>query len=284
MCCAAVSKPWPQPKRKYINYWDQRCSPKTRTGPCLNQAHNILKGKYQNPHRRAERWLRVNERGWVNGELRDVCAHTDLTETLFQPAEVQDEAQLLSPAVEKSHQAMQHLVHPVVQSRYRLHRHLLLFCHAHTSEPRQRGTALLLQLHQTAVFKDATHLIPVPGEQQFGILGNTVLSLGWCHVFRVPTFFLKLFFRTFLTATVWQTSYHTLLCNYFLYFGLILMLFFVKCWLFHYIFKVAKQHAHVDKLNTVLFQNSISLKWHSSLFHLCNTKYFSLSVLHKLVS
>lgn len=79
-------------------------------------------------------------------------AVTDLTELLFQPAELLDEAQLLGPAVGQSHQAVEQLVYLVIQSGHPLHCHPLLFYRIHTAEPRQGGSALLLQLHQSAVF------------------------------------------------------------------------------------------------------------------------------------
>ena len=77
---------------------------------------------------------------------------TDLTERLFQPAEVLDEAQLLGPAVGQRHQVVEQLIHLVIESGHLLQRLPLLFSGTYAAEPRQRGSALLLQLHQPAVF------------------------------------------------------------------------------------------------------------------------------------
>lgn len=57
-------------------------------------------------------------------------AQTDLSEALLQAPEVQDKVQLLSPGVGQSHQAMEQLVHLIVQTRHSLHLHPVLLRHA----------------------------------------------------------------------------------------------------------------------------------------------------------
>lgn len=104
-------------------------------------------------------------------------AQTDLAETLLQVPEVCDEVQLLRFGVGQHHQAVEQLVHLLVQSRHRLHRRPLVHRHADAAllpaQPRQRGAALLLELHQSAVCEDAAHHCPVAGQQQLGILAKT---------------------------------------------------------------------------------------------------------------
>ena len=101
--------------------------------------------------------------------MKVLYALTDLPEALLQAPELQDEVELLSPGVGQSHQAVQQLVHLLVQSRHRLHRCPLVFTHTQAAllpaKPRKSGSTLLLQLYQSAVFKDATHHRLVPGQQ-----------------------------------------------------------------------------------------------------------------------
>lgn len=73
---------------------------------------------------------------------------TDLSEALLQVPKVHDEVQLLGPRVGQSDEAVEQLIHLIIQGRHRLHLRPVLLCRADaallSAEPRQRCSTLLL--------------------------------------------------------------------------------------------------------------------------------------------
>ncbi|PWA26283.1 hypothetical protein CCH79_00020328 [Gambusia affinis] len=110
-------------------------------------------------------------------------AQSHLAEAALQAPELGDEAQLLRPGVGQSDQAVQQLIHLIVERRRGLHCRPPLLRradHLVPAQPGQRGPALLLQQHQAGVFQGAAHRRPAAGQQLLRILaGRQGQHLGW---------------------------------------------------------------------------------------------------------